>query len=1167
MTESDPLAEKLGVDRAAALRRALAIRNQTITTDRNAWTGKGYTAAVLAEVEVAYEQADHHLPTRCIAKVCPPGTGKPESASHDAARRQYFRPEFVSKHLVEMPFEPVECSDGTVVVFQQIAGGHLKRLRTLSRVSGAGLAETCRAVRAALLEQWTGDAYRTARLTVPDLLQSELRGDLAGWVVAPEIPWIATQEDGALPNPLALIRDDDLAAAGPQTYVAGRSHGDLHADNVLVPTTLDGAVLSGEFQLVDLSAFDHAAPLSRDPATLLVSILAHRVERLDPSDREALLGHVTVPGRRSVASADLANVVDALRDPGAATFVGRGLTAVWETQLQVSMIAAALLHTTYDSVGPEGRWWCLRMAARLASTLVTAEPMGQPYPLASSVFGAAPSQRPTPPRTGPKLPIINQTEAKKRLRAAVVGSGPGIAVVHGMAGVGKSALVAEVIAELRTSEIRVIEHDAAGLIRPDAMTLVRDVEACDPSDDRSRPGDSLPARLAAAVDTLDTRLAVVIERAELLLTNDTHTVADSDLDDALEVLSSPRRHVRVVLVTREIPRSARSNTWPDNARLVHVQGLEEPYFDQFLARLDPAGQAGLTALDDATREMLRDRLQGNPTYASLAHAVVSSMDGEYSADSLAAAVAKLRPRVVPQFLANEQMRRLPEPTKLVLAALAAFGVPVDAAAVSAVVKDRHDAVYVAEILRKLAVRGLAEEADGRYRIPTADPHRLLEVPPVPRQQWQDLLFDAARELGMRRKRMTDVHDLDDLDLYFAEMDVLLRAQLYGPAYERLEPTDTLLRRWDRELMLLDRRERIRHLLDDPVDQLSNYTALGDLYTTLGRFPDARGAFTAALEIATNLDDRANKLGIEINMAAMHWEAGEIAEAERRFRGAHHAAARDGDATDRMGALEGLADCHRRWGDYSSAIPLARRALSIGQQASSDRAVNIALKLARWHAEIEDRASAELLVAAAETEAAEHADEALRTACVDGRADLLLLTTGREVEVLELAGAAVAAARRQRSPVLQLQAQTTRCMAYLRLGDINEASDAIDAADRYRRKGRSLVVLALHALVSALGRDTAEAERRFDRLRREAADRGRDPRDVGALQFLGYGLCWPALTDDGALCEAAELFHKARNQTRPAAPAVEERLSYLVRRLEEGLDRPGRLRVVLDAIAD
>ncbi|MFG1646700.1 hypothetical protein ACGFMK_41040 [Amycolatopsis sp. NPDC049252] len=1176
MAEPDPLAEALGQGPADAVRRALAQRNQIITRDSTEWTASGYTGAVLAAVVVAYDQADHSRPVRCIAKVSPAATSRPESARHAAALRQSFRQEFVRRHLVDVPFDPVECPGGEIVSFQGIAGeGHLKRLRTLARLRGTDLADACRAIRAALLEDHTGAAYHAAQSTIPELLRLELRGRLDDWVVPPTFPRISTDEDGTLPNPLALALEVAPVTVAPQTYLTGRSHGDLHPDNVLVLTTPIETVEPGKFWLIDLSAFEDTAPLSRDPATLLVSILAHRVERLASAERNVLLEYILNPSQWPAGSpTDLVSVIEALREPGGAPFAQDGWGEAWEEQLRVSVLAAALLHTTYDSVGPEGQWWCLRLAARLAATLTTAQSEEEPLRVTPAVFGP---DRPTERRASSrfhepesliqKQKIVNQKEIREDLRAAFLGTGPAVIVVHGTAGVGKSTLVAEAAAAVRNAGVQVFEHDAAGVVRPDAMTLIEDIEACAARDAPGRPDEAPPARLDTALDALDAPLAIIIDQAQVLLDRQAGTVADEEFDDALEVLSqAPTRRARAVLVTRDVPKSARSNTWPDNAWLIHVQGLREPHFSQYLLWLDPAGYAGLTGLEHTVRVMLRDRLQGNPMYATVANDIVSSLDGEYGAEALAAKIGKLSPGKVPQFLADQQRRQLPDKTKLVLAALAAFGTLVEAATVAAILQHRIAEENVAETLRKLAMRRLITVAGDHYCIPAGDPLQLLEAPPVNPEDWQDMLFNAAKQLGFKRKLPVDVHDVDDLDMYFAEIDVWRRARLYGPAYELIQRTDMLLRRWDLELRLLPRREAIRQLLDDPIHQMDNYNALGDLYASRRRFSDAAGAFKEALEIAVRVDDRQNQLRIETNMAAMHWEAGETEKSERRFRRALHAAELFGGATDRMSALEGLADCRRRWADYTSAIPLARQALSIAQSAGSDRAVNLALKLARWYAETNDLSGAERLIAAAEADAVEHADEALRTACVDGRADLLLLTEGREAEALEVAEAAFFAARRLRTPFIQLQAQTTRCMALLQRDDLDEAGRAVEKADRHRRRGRSLVVLALRALVAALAGYTGEADRHFEQLRAEAAGRHRrDLRDVGALQFLGYARSWPALTDDVALREAADYFRRARAQTRPSAPGVEVRLVYLVRRLAEGHRQSGRLQPILDAI--
>jgi tetratricopeptide (TPR) repeat protein len=1168
MPDQDLLAKALGEAPAAALRAEFARRNRTIRAESGDWCPKGYTGAKLAVVRMGHDQADSRVLERCIAKVCPPTSGRPENARHAAALQHAHKPSFVEDHLVAIAFEPVQCPGGETVIGQRIAGGNLKRLRTLSAVPPAQLRKVCLAVQASLLNDWTGPRYDVQVMqTVPQLLRCELREDFADWVVPPEVDWIITDEDGAMPNPLALLQDVRLAADAPAARLTGFSHGDLHFENVLVPYTSAGIASPNHFRLIDLSAFESDAPLTRDPATLLVSILAHKIGNLDPVESEALLRYLIYPEQQvPEAPSDLTAVIDVLRDPRDAPFAV-DWREIWDDQLQVSLLAEAMRHVTYDSVGPTGRWWCLRLAGLLARKLSPRRrPYDEPLRLTPDMFGPDHTEPRMTSRTGRQtLPFINRDKERTALQAAMTDPNLGVIVVHGETGVGKSALVDEVVAKLRAADLNVVEYDAAGIRRPDTMMLIETIED-GAAGDRLRRGESLHSRLAVAVDALDTWLAIVIDQADVLLDHRNHTVVDDEFDNALEVLATCTDHpVKVVLVTRHLPRSARANTWSRNAKQLEVQGLRQPHFGQLLARLDPHGD-GLNGLDGAQIETLRDRLQGNPSHASLAHIIVHSIGSGYGAATLVTEVARRQPREVPQFLADALLELLSGKAKLLLAALAAFGTAVEADAVAAVVEDRLDVGNVAEILQKLARQRIIEVNDGRYGLPPANPYRMLRKPPVGPRQWRQMLYAAARQLGFRLKNSADVQDIDDLYPHFALIDVLLRAGRYEAAHEMLEKTDKLLRRWDRELVLLGRREHIRERLDDPQREMSNLNALGDLHAARGHFPDAANAFKAALEIATRLDDPVNRLRIQINMAAMHWQAAETEAAADLFSLALTEIDMrvDIDAEDRMAASEGLADCYRRWGDYHEAMALAERALKLAWRVSSDRTVTIALKMARWHSETGHLAAAEEHIVMAEAVADGQIDGALRTVCADARADLLL-DQGRPAEALALAGDVVAAARRQRSPVVLLQAHTTRCMAYLRLGEMGRAHEAIAAADSYRRSGRSLIVPALYGLAVALHGNTGEASRRFERLLSEAGQRRRDPRDIGALQFLGYALCWPGLVDNLALHSAAEHMSAARARVRPPARGVERLLTYMVLQLENCGAQPGRLRPVLDAI--
>ena len=1165
MSERDRLAEALGPAPAAAVRAEFARRNRSIEIDSSRWEASGYSGAKLVAVVVGYASADNSQSERCIAKVCPPDHGALESSRHSAALQHWYQQAFVAEHLVDIAFDPVGCPDGSIVMGQHIAGGDFTSMRMLSTVHTDQLGAICREVRRGLLEDWTGSKYVPREMTLSELLETELRGGTDEWAVPADVRWIMTDDDGALPNPLALLDGPGLCASLPEPWLVGHTHGDLHVENILVPV-IDDVVRADRYRLIDLSAFDPAAPLTRDLATLLVSILAHQVGTLSQARGDALLRYLQALDHCPAnVPTDLAAVVDALSDIGDAPFGSwRG---TWHKQFRVSVMAEAVRHSTYHSVGWAGRWWCLRLAGLLASQMTGLQPDSDPVRLTAETFAAS--------GTGTThvlaRPIVNQEKTRADLRTSISHRGSPVTLMHGPAGVGKSAIAGAVAAELRLIGMRVVELRATELERPDAMTLVEIIED---GQERHRAvtEESVQIRLAAATDALNEPVVIVIDQADALLDDRTHTVVDVELDQALEFVASEAGHrVRIVLVARDQPRSAHDCTWPRSARKVPVRGLDKPHFGQLLSRLDPPRLLGLAALAPEQIDALRDRLGGNPWYAWLAQVIVRSDGSEYGADTLFREVAEREPDEVPRFLADTFKDQLHPRLMRLLAALVAFGTPVDADAVAAIVDDLPPR-RVVELLKKLAGHRIIDVHDGRYSLPPADPYRILDKPPVAKQSWQKMLAGAAKQLGYRCKVPEDVHGIDDLYMHFALIDVLLRAERYEAAHSVMEDVDEILRRWDSEAQLLGRREHIRRLLVEPKPKMANLNTLGNLFQTRGRSKDALEAFTEALAIADTLDDARNRLRIRLNMAGLMREDGKTEAAADLFTHAAREAELQGDLDDQCAAIEGLADCQRRWGDYREALPLAEQALGLARRSSSEQTVTIALKLARWYGEVGELEKAEQHIVEAEGEADDLPASTLRTACADARADLLL-DRGRPDEALALAEDALARARRQRSLLIQCQLQTVRGMAHLwredlahlRPEDLAAAQEAIEAAYRIRVKGRSLIVPALRALVAALDHRDDDAHRYFDDLGDEAERRGRDPRDVGALQYLGYAYCWRALTSDPALESATVAFRTARKQTRPAALGAERMLTFLVGRLDGCGDQPGRLQPVLDAI--
>ncbi|MGC4809051.1 hypothetical protein ACLQ29_00785 [Micromonospora sp. DT228] len=327
-----------------------------------------------------------------------------EQARHEQARQS--NPEFACRHLVRQLHAPYPVDDERVLTFQEIANDG-RPVTTMDVLADNALLSSFRVVAEALLNDWNSppesggrQGRPTAITTVGDYLRRELL--LAGALdevsqlgdrpdlVDPTGNWIVV--DGVvLPNPLRMLVVDSPIGLRRIEYVQGFAHGDLHGGNIVIP--LDGDVLRPEkFRLVDLETFEATAPLTRDLVCLLLTTLLRHVAPLAEDGRglpatqaTALISKLLQPSanRRSPA---LPRVLDDLVD--AADRIGRnavkgGLGQEWQTQFRLSLIAQALICTTYDNLSEGGRRWCLRLAAEtyareFPSTATTPAPSGPP---------------------------------------------------------------------------------------------------------------------------------------------------------------------------------------------------------------------------------------------------------------------------------------------------------------------------------------------------------------------------------------------------------------------------------------------------------------------------------------------------------------------------------------------------------------------------------------------------------------------------------------------------------------------------------------------------------------------------------------------------------------------------------------------------------------------
>jgi hypothetical protein len=391
---SDPLERVVGgAANLKSIRTALRSLRLELRLDRVGVLEEGRTAARVAVAMLRTEPgAKRPSAPRCVIKYRPTGREvERESRTHLAALDSAgaFEPWLIRM----LDVGPIPLDDGGILMLYEYAGARTAR----SLLGRAGLPDLCATVTRGVLDTWNpgcGDREEPVSAVLKAMLQGRLEPDrpLHDWLAAR--PALAAEHlttvlaDGTThANPCALIggRFDDILIS----TMHGHVHGDLHLSNIML-TEDSWTGDPGHYRLIDLGDYAAEAPLARDPAHLVLAIVAEHLDGMGSPGRTALAEALIAPARTTRVPVEVRDVAAATYDAGLAWAAKMGRNVDWREQWLLGYVAGGLAFAGRDGLADGGAEWFFELAARAATAFL--ELFGSPVPrFAPAVPPAAPA--------------------------------------------------------------------------------------------------------------------------------------------------------------------------------------------------------------------------------------------------------------------------------------------------------------------------------------------------------------------------------------------------------------------------------------------------------------------------------------------------------------------------------------------------------------------------------------------------------------------------------------------------------------------------------------------------------------------------------------------------------------------------------------------------------
>lgn len=479
-------------------------------------------------------------------------------------------------------------------------------------------------------------------------------------------------------------------------------------------------------------------------------------------------------------------------------------------------------------------------------------------------------------------------------------SGVRLVSIVGRGGMGKTALVSRVLADLEQGVLPVPggakEVALDGILYLSARITGLGLERiC--ADVGKMLGEPVASTLAAhwadqdiplvakveyLLETMQEGLyLILLDNLEDYLTED-GDITEEGLRFFIERCLTQPSGARLVITSRKEVKIAAAAL--HSARCIPLrEGLSEDDAIALLRDLDPQGMLGLRgALEEDLRRAAR-HTQGIPRALEILAGILHE-DPTTSLASLLADEATLGAEIVERLVA-EGYRRLGGEEQRVMEALAVFDGPVGATAIAYLLHPWFRGLNVRACLRHL-IRSYfvsVNRATDEYSLHPLDrDHAYRQLPADDESDTysrRNLELRAADFYLNIRKPESEWHSIDDLAPQLAEFEHRIRAGDYDGACWVLQPIDfEYLYLWGHFVRLGELQHKILEHLTAPSLRAYNLDGLGRTFHALGQLERATNLFHEALIIVREVGDRTRESQYLSNLGRAYHASGQFEQA-------------------------------------------------------------------------------------------------------------------------------------------------------------------------------------------------------------------------------------------------------------------------------------------------